>query len=148
MSKEEARKELKKRKDRDSEMVTGVFKNLENQSSAISRGALSFGFKGYPGDEFMFYEFVDGEKYRIPLGVAKHINNNCYYYEYKNANHEMEKMGIQAVVNPGGRMTANNHQNYKIAKKIHRFAFYPLDFTDAEMERDLRPTNLAEVAAF
>ncbi len=147
MTKEEAKKEVKKRRDKDSQMVNGIFKNLENAASSISRGALSFGFKAYPGDEFAFYEFLDGERYRIPLGVAKHINNGCFYYTYEHNDPQMQKLGIQAPITPDGRITTAGNQRYRVGKKVHRFAFFPLDFTNEDLENDLKRTNLVEVSA-
>ena len=61
---EEARK-------KDSRLVKGVFKNIEAPG-----GNLEFAYRGHRGDPVRVYKFKDGETYEIPLGVAKHINNN------------------------------------------------------------------------
>lgn len=70
--------ELKKAKDKcedarikDSKLVKGVFKNIE-----VPGGDLEFVYRGHRGDPIRSYHLRDGETYEIPLGVAKHINNN------------------------------------------------------------------------
>ena len=60
----------RKMRDEDSKMVTGVFKNLETPGAD-----LEFTYRKYKEDSFQNYHMYDGQKYTIPLGVAKHINN-------------------------------------------------------------------------
>jgi len=62
---ENARKE-------DSKLVKGMFKNLE-----VKGGDANFPYRKYRGEPLRLYNFQDGETYEIPLGLAKHINNNC-----------------------------------------------------------------------
>lgn len=57
-------------RDRDSQLVTGIFKNLE-----VPGGDLEFSYKMYKEENPRIYSFLDGQSYTIPLGVAKHINN-------------------------------------------------------------------------
>ena len=57
-------------RDNDSKLVTGVFKNLE-----VAGGDLTFTLRLYKEDSYKTYTFLDGEKYTVPIGVAKHINN-------------------------------------------------------------------------
>ncbi len=59
-----------KARDEDSKMVTGIFKNIE-----VPGGDLTFTYKKYKEDNYRTYHFYDGMKYTIPLGVAKHLNN-------------------------------------------------------------------------
>ena len=60
--------------DADSKMVTGIFKNLESPG-----GDLEFTYRKYKEEPFKVYHFLDGQKYTIPLGVAKHLNNETAY---------------------------------------------------------------------
>lgn len=139
-TREELARQVKKLRDRDSEMVEGIFKNLENPATGASRGAVSFGYKAYPGEEYTFYELIDGERYRIPRGVARHLNNNCYYKQYQPLSGDFGKAGIQAGVNPDGRL---NTKEYQIAKKVHRYQFVSLEFMDDDA--DMHPSKLVEV---
>lgn len=58
------------KRDEDSKMVTGIFKNDE-----VKGGDLTFTVRFYKEDPYKTYYFEDGKTYTIPLGVAKHINN-------------------------------------------------------------------------
>ncbi len=64
----EKRKALHKK---NSKLVKGRFKNLEAPG-----GDLTFSFREFKEDPIRTYYFKDGETYEVPLGVAKHINNN------------------------------------------------------------------------
>jgi hypothetical protein len=57
------------KRDEDSKMVTGIFKNDE-----VKGGDLTFTIRLYKEDPYKTYYFEDGKTYTIPLGVAKHIN--------------------------------------------------------------------------
>jgi len=69
------------------EMVTGIFKNLEIEGSPI-KFSFSQGkrFKGKPAE---VYELKDGEKYTIPLDVARHLNRCSYFASV----HEVDEKG-------------------------------------------------------
>ena len=62
---------LKNQRDRDREIVRGIFKFDE-----VPGGTMSFVYKKYREDPVERYSFVDGCAYSIPLGVAKHLNKN------------------------------------------------------------------------
>lgn len=136
MTKQEVEKMIAKMKDRDSELVTGIFKNLETPG-----GTAMFSYHIYPETENIGYELRDGERYQIPRGVARHLNNNCFYREYKHLRGEFGDTGIRAGFNDG-RMRADNMQ---ASRKVHRYAFHSLEFMDDDIE--LRaPANLLEVS--
>lgn len=139
MSKTEASKQISKMRERDSEMVTGIFKNLENPGVNGSKGSLSFGYKAYPGDDYVFYELWDGERYTIPRGVARHLNNNCYYKEYQHLQGEEGITGVRGAQGDGRLRT----QHMQAARKIHRFEFRSLEFMDDDIE--MQPVDLVEV---
>lgn len=140
VTRDELDKQIKKMRDRDSEKVTGIFKNLENPASNGSLGMLQFSYKAYPGDENEMYELFDGERYSLPRGVARHLNNNCYYKEYQHLTGEFGQQGMRGAINPDGRLATKNIQT---AKKIHRYAFHSLEYMDDDM--DMYPSNLVEV---
>ena len=139
VTRDEAQSQIRRMRDRDAEMVTGIFKNLENPASAGGRGAVMFSFKKYPGDPFLQYELCDGERYTIPRGVAHHLNNNCFYREYQHLPGEFGTQGIRQGI-ADGRLHTNNVQ---MSKKVHRYAFHSLEYMDDD--RDMIQTNLVEV---
>ncbi len=140
ITKEELAREIQKRRDRDAELVTGIFKNLENPATAGGRGSLVFSFKFYPNDENAIYELWDGERYTLPRGVARHLNNNCFYREYKHLDGEFGQQGVRQGHAVDGRMQTTP---YQMAKKVHRYAFHSLEYM--EDDSDMYPSNLVEV---
>lgn len=98
-------------KERDSRMVTGKFQCHEPRG-----GSVKFSFKQYKGDPVKTYEFHDGQTYTIPLGVAKHLNNNCNYPVYSE------------ILGPDGLRTSD------ITKRVQRFNFIQ-PFDDGELLR-------------
>ncbi len=142
ISREELAKQIKKMRDRDSELVTGIFKNLENPATNGGRGSVVFSYKYYPGQENEVYELWDGERYTLPRGVARHLNNNCFYKEYQHLPGEFGQTGIRGGTSSDGRIQTNSLQ---MAKKVHRYAFHSLEYMDDDV--DMYPTNLVEVAA-
>lgn len=97
--------ELARERDKDRQMVKGIFRNLEQQGMK-----LSFPYLKYPGDEVTMYNLECGQEATIPLGVAKHLNQNCWYPQHENL-----------VDEDGKRVTS-------IRSKTHRFSFVPLEF--------------------
>ena len=141
ISKEDLARQINRLRERDSEIVYGVFKNLENPATAGGRGTVTFGFKKYDGDEYRFYELMDGERYHIPRSVAHHLNNNCFYREYQHLSGEYGEQGVRGAANADGRLHANNMQT---SRKIHRYAFHSLEYMDDDP--DMSPVDLVEVA--
>ncbi len=92
--------ELKKEEDK--RLVEGRFRNIESPGSPLT---FSFNMDRYT--------FEDGSIQKIPLEVARHLNN-CYYKIHENA--------ISAT--DDGFKTSS-----KIGRKIDRFAFESLVFT-------------------
>ena len=140
ITREELAKQIRKMRDRDSEMVTGIFKNLENPATNGGRGSVIFSYKYYPGQENEVYELWDGERYTLPRGVARHLNNNCYYKEYQHLPGEFGQQGIRGGASADGRLQTSSLQ---MAKKVHRYAFHSLEYMDDDA--DMYPTNLVEV---
>jgi hypothetical protein len=134
MTKEILKKEIAKKKERDSEMVTGIFKNLEAPG-----GSVRFVFDIY-GEGLKNYELFDGERYTIPRGVARHLNNGCFYKEYRHLKGEFGDQGIRAGYNDGSLKAENMYST----RKVHRFSFQSLEFMDDDVEL-APPPDIAEV---
>jgi len=99
--------EIERKKDR--ELVRGVFKFYE-----VPNGILEFMYRKYKGDSPELYSMKDNHIYTIPLGVAKHINNDCWYptHEYT--------------------VDENSKPIQRVATKNKRCGFQSLDFMDTE----------------
>ena len=81
--------EMRKMKEKDHKLVKGVFRCFEPRG-----GSFTFNFKQYPGDQVLKFTMVDGETYDIPLMVAKHLNQNCWYPKHS---HVMDADGNPTV---------------------------------------------------
>ena len=66
-------KDFKYEMDKYKEIITGVIRNNENPGSPIE-----FWFKGEGVPDITKFSFQDNELIHIPLGVARHINKNCW----------------------------------------------------------------------
>lgn len=100
---------LRFQRDKDREMVKGIFRFHE-----VPGGQMDFVFKKYKEDPLEKFSLKDGEVYTLPLGVAKHLNSNCWYPSYNYKNDEQ------------GRPVTT------IAEKIRRCSFQSLEFVDIE----------------
>lgn len=106
---------LKYMREKDRELVKGIFRFHE-----VPGGTMSFSFKAYKEDPVENYTLVDGEVYTLPLGVAKHLNKNCWY-------------PIHAYAQDGeGKSTV------KVGQKVRRASFQSLEFIDID---DLSPVG-------
>lgn len=131
-------KQIQKMKERDSELIVGIFENRECPGQAVN-----FNIKLYPGEDFVSYRLEDGQRYQIPRGVARHLNNNCFYTEYKHLQGDSPIDGGHPVqmalpVNDGRRPNA---ERYQARRKIHRYAFRSLEYLD----EDMSPVDIVEV---
>jgi len=102
---------LEAQRNRMREKVTGIFHFYE-----VPGGSMSFSFREFKGDEVQRYDMIDGETYTVPLGVARHLNNNCHYPEHAYFQAEGTKGADSRVM--------------RIAKKIRRVGFQSLEFVD------------------
>jgi hypothetical protein len=103
--KKELQEKLKQTQEEESKLVKGIFKNLE-----CPGGSLRFYFRKYKEDPVKEYVFWDGREYEIPLGVARHLNNNCAYPTHA---HAVDEFGTPKET---------------VGKMNHRFAFISKDF--------------------
>ena len=114
--KKEISKNLRWQRDRDREMVKGMFIFHE-----VPGGAMSFVYKAYREDPVERYDMVDGQVYTVPLGVARHLNKNGWYPEY-----EYVKGDTSTIAGYGPNSTM------KIGKEVRRFSFRSLEFMDID----------------
>lgn len=110
---------LKYLRDKNREMVKGKFIFHE-----VPGGTLSFPFREFKEDKTERYDLKDGEIYTIPLGVAKHLNKNCWYPVHAYLQDEAGKV------------------SQKIGQKVRRCSFQSLEFVDIE---DLTPVGSSGV---
>lgn len=110
-------------RDKDREMVKGIFRYHE-----VPGGAFEFVYKAYKGDEVERYLLVDGCVYTIPLGVAKHLNNNVWYPQYDYVPGENLIGAVTNTTPHGGHVG----KLMRITKKVRRVSFQSLEFLDVE----------------
>lgn len=103
-------KKLEYLRQKHSKKVKGMFKFYE-----VPGGEISFPFLEFKGDPLQQYTMKDGEVYEIPLGVALHLNKNCWYPV-----HHFEQ-------DPEGKASV------RIGKKVRRMGFQSLEFTDVDL---------------
>lgn len=112
--KKEPKVDLEKQRKRDREMVTGIFRFLE-----IPGGTVRFPFREYRGDPIERFSFEDGKMYRIPRGVARHLNNRGCYHIHA---YQKDEAGTPTL---------------QIGKKVHRFTFSSTEFLDIDSYNDI-----------
>src|ERR1700674_5020529 len=104
-----SRPSLKLQRDKDREMVRGIFRFHE-----VPNGQIEFPFRKYKEDPLENFKFVDGQVYTIPLGVAKHLNTNCAYPSYS---YKQDEAGRPVVT---------------ASEMIRRCSFQSLEFVDID----------------
>lgn len=115
LEKKDLKKDLKHQRDKDRQMVKGVFKDYE-----VPGGSMGFVFRKYKEDPIERYDMVDGHVYTIPLAVAKHLNSNCSYPIH------------------GYAMDADGNKTARVSEKVNRYGFQSLEFMDID---ELQPTQ-------
>lgn len=94
-------------------LVRGIFRFHE-----VPGGIMEFMYRKYKGDPLEKFSMKDGEVYEVPLGVARHLNTNCWYPVYgHNDKAQVEVAGSAAM---------------SIKEKVRRCSFQSLDFVDSE----------------
>ncbi len=112
---------FKYERDKDRELVRGIFRFHE-----VPGGVMSFMYKYYKEDPLERFTLRDGEVCTLPLGVAKHLNKNCWYpvHAYTQGENGMPSM--------------------KIGQKVRRCSFQSLEFVDID---DLTPVGSSLLTA-
>jgi hypothetical protein len=96
-------------REKDREPVRGKFLFHE-----VPGGTMRFVYKAYKGDQVEHYTMIDGEVYTIPLGVARHLNKNCWY-----------PIHAYALDDKGS-------PTQKVGRKVRRCSFQSLEFVDID----------------
>ncbi len=113
-TKEEVKKtNLKYERDKDREMVKGIFRFHE-----VPGGNMKFVFRKYREDQVENYDFNDGQIYSIPLGVARHLNSNLWYPIHSFLQDE------------------NGNPAMKVSQKVRRCSFQSLEFVDIDLNNE------------
>jgi len=107
IAKKSSQSNLKYQRDKDREMVKGIFRFYETPGAPMS-----LFFRKYKNDQPVRYKLQDGEVCTIPLGVAKYLNKNGWYPKHKHA------------------VNADGKNIYKVGEKKRRFGFQSLEFID------------------
>jgi len=108
-TKESPATNLKFQRDKDREMVRGIFRFHE-----VPGGRMDFVFKKYKEDPIEKFSLTDGDVYTLPLGVARHLNTNCWYPAY---NYKSDENGRPVM---------------SAAEKVRRCSFQSLEFVDID----------------
>lgn len=101
--------EIKKERERDHQVVKGIFRCFEPRG-----GSVTFVFRKYKGDPVEKYSFTDDHTYEIPMMVAKHLNQHCWYPKHTHV------------------LDANGNPSVQVGKKVKRFAFESFEFHEEE----------------
>lgn len=96
-------------RDKYREKVKGIFRFYE-----VPGGTMKFVYKEFKEDPIEFFTLTDGEIYELPLGVAKHLNKNCWYPKHAHI------------------LDADGKPRVDVGKKIRRCSFQSLEFVDTE----------------
>lgn len=97
----------KSEKELDNSMVKGRFRCFEPVG-----GGVKLSYRKHKGEPIRTYEFRDGEVYTIPLGLAKHLRENCMYYEHSH------------LIDTNGNPMVN-----RMGRRVDRMTFEPLEFS-------------------
>lgn len=101
--------EQEKNRARDAEVVRGIFRNLQQRGQDVK-----FHFRLHRQEPITMYHLTDNEICSIPLGLARHINKNCYVEQSK---YVLDEHGKPLKATP---------------QYIRRFVFDSLEFVDTE----------------
>lgn len=119
---QKVKKNLRYMRDKDREMVKGVFRFFE-----VPGGTMSFVYRAYKEDPVERYDLEDGKIYTLPLGVAKHLNKNVWYPVH------------QHLVDEDGKASK------MVGRKVHRCGFQSLEFVDIDDLHDRGESSIEEV---
>jgi len=111
--------EVEKMRIRDRTLVRGKFHFHE-----CPGGLIEFPYKRYAKDPMEWYKMQDGSVHTIPLGVAKHLTDDCWYPEYSY------------------RKSDGGSDTQQVTKKIHRMSFQSMEFSDYD---ELKQTDIVRV---
>lgn len=99
---------FQKEREADAKIIRGKFVNRENKGAS-----LTFHYKKYKGEPLKTYRLIDGNEYDLPIGVIKHLVNNCQVEESTND---------VTLIDP------NTYQPLYAKKMVPRFTFVTSEF--------------------
>lgn len=99
-------------------IVRGIFRFHE-----VPGGQMEFMYRKYKGDPLEKFSMKDGEVYEVPLGVARHLNTNCWYPLYGHNDKAQQEVAGSAALS--------------VKEKIRRCSFQSLDFVEQEKARSI-----------
>lgn len=139
--KELAQEKLKEFIAEETRMVKGRFRFLETPG-----GSVRIQVKKYPGVPMFDKTMMDGEIYEVPLYIARHLNGIDATAKAVNGNVGSCSYPVHGFKwNPGNPMPASMEgfgpageggiavPIVGVAKRVRRFGFESLDFSDASM---------------
>lgn len=94
-------------------LVRGIFRFHE-----VPGGQMDFVYRKYKGDPLEKFSMKDGEVYEVPLGVARHLNTNCWYPVYGHSDVSKANVEESALLS--------------IKEKVRRCSFQSLDFVETD----------------
>lgn len=68
---------IDQQKKKDQEVRSAIFRYHEQPG-----GTLKFAYRRYKDEKTTDYELTDGQKYQLPYGVIRHVNEDCAYPEH------------------------------------------------------------------
>lgn len=99
---------FQKEREADAKIVRGKFINRENPGAS-----LTFHYKKYKGEPLKTYRLIDGNEYDLPVGVIKHLVNNCQ---------------VEETTNEVTMIDPNTYEPLYANRKIPRFTFITSEF--------------------
>lgn len=137
MTRQELAKKLERERAKDHELISVLFRNLEQKG-----GEINFRFKKYPGDQYDHYCYRDGERYKMPRMIIRHLNNEVHYWEYTELQGNLgpdvkaaKQRGVYTLND--GRVT---NQDMNVKRKLPRCEVVILEYV--EDHNDLMPSQL------
>jgi hypothetical protein len=100
------KEELEKMRKEANRMVKGIFRCHEPRG-----GSVQLVWREFKGDPIRRWTLVDGHEYELPIGLARHLNNNCNYAVH------------QHILGSDGKAAVD-----KVGKKISRMNFESIEY--------------------
>jgi hypothetical protein len=108
--------------ERDTTMVTGIFRDLEIPGSIRK---IPFRLENNRGIEHKY--FMDGQEYTIPYAWALHLDQGCNKFEYQELSNSVMRDSQSAPVRAGVSNGRYGHDKMMARVSIPRFAFICAD---------------------
>jgi hypothetical protein len=99
--------EIEKMRKQANRMVKGVFRCHEPRG-----GSVTLCWREFKGDPVRRWTFYDSQEYEIPVGLAKHLNNNCNYYRHGH------------ILNPDGTPAVDRQHRKESRMNFESLEFY------------------------